>query len=287
MYIDLSHMKSGFCDRLRQITFCIAYNRLKKKNIKIIKIFEIKNKECPYYFTDLMELKGLKVFNLKSKKTKDQNIKMDPFNSSISIETCKKHNTDNLNNAKLLEEWKSTYKILIPKKKFKKKINKISKKKNLACIHSRITDKHLGFFSFLLEIPNKDVIFSYQINDFYKNVFKLIPKKIRNIYVASDEEFSRKKLIKNLETNFKIIGDKPIFKKNKLRQTSGEQFIIDLFVMSKCNIIISSTGGNVPLTATLISDRKILYLKWTETRDIYKIINFSRSFIYQLRNIFR
>ena len=155
MYIDLSHMKSGFCDRLRQITFCIAYNRLKKKNIKIIKIFEIKNKECPYYFTDLMELKGLKVFNLKRKKTKDQNIKMDPFNSSISIETCKKHNTDNLNNAKLLEEWKSTYKILIPKKKFKKKINKISKKKNLACIHSRITDKHLGFFSFLLEIPNK------------------------------------------------------------------------------------------------------------------------------------
>ena len=32
-------------DRLRQITFCIAYNKLKKKN-KIIKIFEIKTKEC-------------------------------------------------------------------------------------------------------------------------------------------------------------------------------------------------------------------------------------------------
>lgn len=287
MYIDLSYMKSGFCDRLRQITFCIAYNKLKKKKNKVIKIFEIKTKECPYYFTELMELEGLRVFNLKRKKTKNQNIKMDPFNSSISLETCKKYNTDNLDNLKLLEEWKSTYKILRPKKKFKKEIDKISKKKNLACIHSRITDKHLSLFDFFLEIPNKDVIFSYQINDFYKNVFNFIPKKIKNIYISSDEEFSRNKLIRNLKTNFKIIGDKPIFKKNKLRQTSGKQFIIDLFVMSKCKFLISSTGGNVPLTATLISDRKISYLKWTKTRDIYKIINVLRNFIYQLRKIFR
>ena len=164
---------------------------------------------------------------------------------------------------------------------------KFQKKKNLACIHSRITDKHLSLFDFLLEIPNKDVIFSYQINDFYKNVFNFIPKKIKNIYISSDEEFSRNKLIRNLKTNFKIIGDKPIFKKNKLRQTSGKQFIIDLFVMSKCKFLISSTGGNVPLTATLISDRKISYLKWTKTRDIYKIINVLRKFIYQLRKIFR
>ena len=83
---------------------------------------------------------------LQEIKGKDQNIKMDPFNSSISIETCKKHNTDNLNNAKLLEEWKSTYKILIPKKKFKKKINKISKKKK-SSLHSLENNRQtFGFF---------------------------------------------------------------------------------------------------------------------------------------------
>ena len=42
MYIDLSKMNSGFCDRLRQITFCIAYNKILKKKIRKIEIFEIK-----------------------------------------------------------------------------------------------------------------------------------------------------------------------------------------------------------------------------------------------------
>ena len=42
---------------------------------------------------------------------------MDPFNSEISIKNCYKYNTKNLDNRKLLKEWKKTYQILKPKKK--------------------------------------------------------------------------------------------------------------------------------------------------------------------------
>ena len=63
MYIDLSNMNSGFCDRLRQITFCIALHKLKKLREKKIGIFEITNSECPYKFSTLLNIKGFKVNN--------------------------------------------------------------------------------------------------------------------------------------------------------------------------------------------------------------------------------
>ena len=50
MYVDLSNMYSGFCDRLRQLTFCIAYETLQKKQLSVIEIFENKNAECPLHF---------------------------------------------------------------------------------------------------------------------------------------------------------------------------------------------------------------------------------------------
>ena len=34
MYVDLSNMYSGFSDRLRQLTFCIAYEQLQNKDFK-------------------------------------------------------------------------------------------------------------------------------------------------------------------------------------------------------------------------------------------------------------
>ncbi len=286
MYIDLSDLNSGFCDRLRQITFCIAYEKLKRKKVKKIEIFERKNKECPFYFTDLLSIHKYKVINIKKKNKKIKSLKMNPYNSKISIETCKIFNQSiKINNEKLLKEWKKTYNLLKPKKKFIPKINKFLKYKNLTCIHSRITDKLKSYLNFLLEIPNKDVIYKKQINEFCNNINKMIDKKTSNIYIASDEGVYRKKILKSLDKRFKIINKKQYFKKGKLRQTSGEDFITDLFVMSSSNVIISTTGGNVPLTALLISKKRQKYIKWTSAKLNYKISHLIRRVIFFLRNI--
>jgi hypothetical protein len=61
MYVDLSNMHSGFCDRLRQLTFCIAYEQLQKKKINIIEIYEKKNQECTFYISELVKLKNCKI----------------------------------------------------------------------------------------------------------------------------------------------------------------------------------------------------------------------------------
>lgn len=287
MYIDLSQMKSGFCDRLRQITFCIALEKLKNKEIKKIQIYEIKTNECPYYFTDLMCLKNIYIYNLKKKK-KIKTIKMNPFNSEISLKTCAKFNKDHkVDNFKLLEEWKNIYKLLIPKKKFLSKINFFLKKKKITCIHSRVTDKLLHYLDTLLEIPSKDVIYKKQLEDFCRNVCKLIPSGTKNIYLASDEGIYREKIANNLRSHYKIINENFFFNKKKLRQTSGENFIIDLFVMANCTSIISTTGGNVPLVATLISKNYQTFIKWTNFKFIYKINLLLRTLVYLLRKIFK
>lgn len=285
MYIDLSDLNSGFCDRLRQITFCIAYEKLKKNKVKKIEIFERKNKECPFYFTDLLSIHKYKVINIKKKNKKIKSLKMSPYNSNISIETCKIFNQSiNINNEKLLKEWKKTYKLLKPKKKFIPKINKFLKHKNLICIHSRITDKLTSYFDSFFEIPNKDIIYKRQIFEFCNNLNKLIKKNTKNIYIASDEGFYRNRIINSLDKKFKIINKSQNFKKAKLRQTSGEDFVVDLFVMSNSKSIISTTGGNVPLTALLISAKRKKFIKWTTVKLNYRISFFIRCLIFYLRN---
>lgn len=289
MIIDLSKMKSGFCDRLRQITFCIAIEKLKGTKINKIFIYEIKNKECPYYFSELLKFKNYRVANIKKNVSNKNLIRMNPFNSKISLETCKRFNSDyKINNKKLLIEWKKTYQILEPQKKIKKKIDKLLKKKDFYCIHTRVTDKLVSYLDYLLELPDKDVIYQNQLNNFCLNVGKIIPSiKNLDIYLSSDENIYREKIVKNIENKSSIINPYVKYNKNKLRQTNGEDFIVDLFMMSKSSKIISTTGGNVPLTALLISKRKIDYLKWTSIGIFNKFNIIIRYCIFYLRKIIK
>ena len=285
MYVDLTNMNSGFCDRLRQLTFCIAYEKLQNNKFKFINIYEKKNPECPYYISELIKIKNFKLRNVKKKNL--QTIKMDPFNSDISIENCHKYNSKKVDNSKLLEIWKKTYTMIHPKKKIITKVNKIIKYKKYVAIHVRLTDKLVSFKDYIFELPKKDVITNFQIKSFYKNINNILDKKIKYIYIASDENILKKKLENKLiNQGYKIIERDISYNPNKLRQTSGYDFVIDLFSLSKADYIISSTGGNVPLTAKLISKRKIKYIKWTNYKTIYILLNILRRGIYKLRSLF-
>ncbi len=284
MYIDLSKMNSGFCDRLRQITFCLAFNKLSKKKLKIVEIYEIKNRECPYFFSELLKINKCIVKNVKKKNI--NTIKMTPFDSSLSIDTCKKYNNNkSISNSKLLDEWKKSYKLLIPKNKIKSKIKKLKKKGKYISIHLRLTDKLVSYFEFFFEIPKKDIILKSQINMFINELENLIPKKCKNIYLASDEGFYKKKIEKSLSKKFNLINHNIHYHSKKLRQTSGENFIFDLFAMANSDYIISSTGGNVPFTSLLISKKKIKYLKWINLKFSFKFLNFVRNCLYAARSI--
>lgn len=285
MYVDLSNMHSGFCDRLRQLTFCIAYEQLQKKKINIIEIYEKKNQECPFYISELVKLKNCKIKNVNKKK--NEVIKMDPFNSEISIQNCIKYNSKNLDNQKLLKKWKETYKKLKPHKKINLKLNKILKNKKFVAIHIRLTDKLVSLKNYFLEIPTKDIIYGKQFEEFVKNIIFMIPKKYKFVYLSGDENIFQKEVKEKLKNNFNIIERKKKYDKKKLRQTSGEDFIIDLFAISRSSLIISSTGGNVPYTSNLISGVKQQYIKWTNYKLQYRFYHKVRKVIFFARNLFK
>ena len=211
---------------------------------------------------------------------------MDPFNSEISIKNCYKYNTKNLDNRKLLKEWKKTYQILKPKKKIKFKLDKIIKNKKYVSIHIRLTDKLVNFKNYFLEIPTKDVIYFKQFKEFMNDIENLIPGKYKYIYLCSDENIFKKKLKEKLKNKFKFIERNIKFNKKKFRQTSGEDFIIDLFAMSKSSLIISSTGGNVPYSSNLISGVKQNYIKWINYRLKYRFFYKIRQVIFNIRNLY-
>ncbi len=283
MYVDLSNMNSGFCDRLRQVTFCIAYEKLQNKKIKFINIYEKKNSECPFYISDLISIKGCILKNIKKKNP--QAIRMDPFNSEISIENCIKYNSKKIDNFKLLKMWKKSYQSIQPKKEVLSKLKSIIKKKKYVAIHIRLTDKLVSLKDYMLELPRKDVIYKNQLKEFLENVQSIIPKKYKYIYISSDEEIYKNKIKKLLNRKYKFIDRKIKYNRNKLRQTSGNDFMIDLFSMSKSSLIISSTGGNVPYTSNLISGFSQNYIKWINFKTKYKLLNCLRKFIFLMRNL--
>ena len=90
MIIDLSKIKSGFSDKLRAVTYCIALNKLSNKKHNTFFIYETKTKECPFKFIDLCKVKNIKIVKLKNKEK--SNIKLNSYNTEITLENCIKNN---------------------------------------------------------------------------------------------------------------------------------------------------------------------------------------------------
>lgn len=158
MLIDLQKLDTGFCDRLRQITFCIALAKLKK--IKTLSIYELKNKECPFKFIDYCRIKNFKIIELKKNLHINASIQMTPYNSSLSLANCILHNPyKEIDNKLLLSEWIKSYKDIIFSNAIKKKVkNVINKKTNFIGIHIRLTDKVVTLFNKIKYSFEKDLI---------------------------------------------------------------------------------------------------------------------------------
>ena len=97
----------------------------------------------------------------------------------------------------------------------------------------------------------------------------------------------RLKLTSILKKEYNIINNIIKFNSNKLRQTSGDDFILDLFIMSESDYLISTTGGNVPDTALMISQKNKKYIKWTSTKQKYRIFFLIRTILFNLRRSFK
>lgn len=289
MIIDLSELTDGFCSKLKVISFFLSVIKLKRLK-KVFYIYEKKTIESPYLFRDLCLIKNFKIIKLK-KKPKDTII-FNPYNYAYALkELKKKYKIESNCNIKFDLLSRLSYKNFTPIKKIKKKIDRLNLPKNFISIHIRTTDRTLKIKHCLRAIQFPEMIFDFQINNMIKNLPNFISSKskIKNIFICSDNEFYKKKVLKKITNDFNIFSNNTYYTTNNFRQTNGIDFITELFSLSKSQIIISTVGGAVPNSAALISNKLIKIYKWTNKLNyfiFFKTIVISIYYIKKIKSLF-
>ena len=269
MIIDLSELTDGFSSKLRVISYFLAtikINKLKKK----IYIYEKKNNESPYLFTDHCLIKDFKIIKLKKKpKT---TILFNPYNNVAELKKLKSDNFIDKKKNKIFNLIAELYyKNFAPNKRIQKKINKINLPTNFIGIHVRSTDRTVNIKNCIKNIQFMEMIFDFQIKNMIKNInnFIKLKSKINNIFICSDDKFNKKNFFIELIKKNNVYSNQSKFKTSKFRQTRGIDFITELFCLSKSKIIISTVGGGVTKAAYLISGKKIKIYKWTNIFNLF------------------
>ena len=269
MNIDLSHLTDGFSSKLKIISYYLAI--IKINNLKkILFIYEKKNNEAPYLFTDLCLIKNFKIIKIK-KKPKTE-ILFNPYNYSLELKKLKKqYSITKKKNKKFSLLSELCYKYFIPNDKTQKKIDNINLPKNFIAVHVRSTDRVVSIKNFIVKIQFHEMIFDLQIKNMLNKINNAIKNytKLNNIFISSDDKFYKNKFIFELKKKYNVYFNKSKFQTTKLRQTRGIDFITELFCLSRSKIVISSVGGGVVQAAYLISGRKIKIYKWINIINLF------------------
>ena len=285
MNIDLSNLTDGFCSKLKVISYFMAVIELNNSR-KILCIYEKKTNECPFLFTNLCLIKRFRIIKLYRKpKT---NIRFNPFNHNEEL--SKLHNKylgKNIKFEKLIKTSELLYKNFIPNNKIKKKINMIKLPKNFIGIHIRSTDREIQIKNFMKKIQFEEMIFDFHLK---KMIIKLSNylaslSTIKNIFISSDNKNYKNLLNNYFKNKYNVFYNKSKYKTKNFRQTNGYDFVTELFCLSKSKLIVSSLGGAVPLSASLISKKKIKVLKLTNQLNIYFIFKWIIFLIFKFKSL--
>lgn len=289
MNVDLSALTDGFSSKLKIISFFYAIIKIKKLK-RILLIYEKKNKESPYLFTDHFLIKKFKIIKLKRKpKTK---IQFNPYNYVSELKKLKLENSIKKNKDKkfnLISD--QCYKNFTPSKKIAKRIKDINLPKNFISIHIRSTDRVITLNNFIKKIQFKEMIFDFQIKNMINQISNFIKNctKLNNIFISSDHMYYKNIFFLNLKKNYNVYLNHSKFKPKKFRQTRGIDFITELFCLSKSKIIISTVGGAVTNAAYLMSGKKLKIFKWIDILNIFlifKLIVIIIFFSKRIKSIF-
>lgn len=149
-----------------------------------------------------------------------------------------------------------------------------------------MTDKLVSLKQKLFELPWKDTVTIQEFLNFKNIILLKLLKNNNNFFIASDDLKTKNLIIEIInKKKKKYFFNNSKYSIKNFRQTSGEDFIIDLFLLSKCDKIYSS-GGGVPDTALLMSKKKIKLIKWNKSKVFYFNINTLSSLIFNIRKFF-
>ena len=285
MIIDLSELTDGFSSKLRVISYFLAVINIKKLQKKIY-IYEKKSVDAPFLFTDLCSIKHYKISKLKKKPSSE--VIFTPYNYLDAINLLKKkYFIKKKQNEKFNFISDLSYKNFSPNLKIKNKIKKIGLPNKFTGFHIRATDREINIKNFIKKIQFKEMIFDFQTNYMLENILKYpsFKKLLKNTFICSDDVVYKKKTVNIFSNKVNIFFNNSKFNKKKHRQTSGIDFVTELFCLSKSHTIISNVGGNVVNTAYLLSNKKIKVYKWTEVLNLFILLKYLVLLIFWIKNI--
>ena len=284
MHINLLNIKSGFSDRLRAIAYYIAINALLKKD-KTFTISEKKTEECNFRFKNYCYIKNSTIYN--TAKNKPSPILLTPYNSSINLKNAKNNNCySNINAGKLFVEWKKSFNKIFPKKNIQKLIKKINLPQDYFSIHLRTTDKVIKFKKIIEQTNYIDNILDVQLAYYENNLINILKNytNIKNIFIASDDIILRNRVVILLKkNNYNVYFNNCKFNLKNLRQTSGKDFVIDLFCIAKSKLVISTVGAGVVQSAYYLSNQKLKIIILNNTFNITFIFRLLVLIIFYLK----
>lgn len=267
--INYSGFPTGFCDRLRAITFAIAVCEI--NNLCKIKLNYDVTPESPWEIEKLIAIE-----NISLERTRETEslfcVEMTPHDSSPSFVNALVHNGvfRPFSSFKLLLLWKRAYTRLRPADDLG-----VFESPSIG-VHIRSGDK-LSDRVGLLSTTQEEVNYFIQtvVRRFVQTPDVGKSSSLPAAYIASETSEIHNSVVNVLlEEGYRVINRPRNWSRNGIRTTDSRALIEDLFILSRCNKIYSNLGGGVPHTAHLISGRKA------------QLINFSRRSIKRFLWVF-
>jgi hypothetical protein len=248
----------GLSDLLRKIIFCTAVSGL--RNDRILYIRQEPTFGCPYSFIDLCDIKGF-VLRPWNESLGSAELTMAANDLSFDSRGVKLYKPRDLTigDEEFLELWIQSYQLLCPKSHIKSRIDSLQVDENCIGFHVRRTDKvNKNPDSWEIHENKKSLL---ERKSRYAISWVLREHKTRKIFLACDNEQSKLYWTRYLvQKKCTVIANNSFFDSNKFRQTSGEDFIIDLFALARCGVIIQTIPSGVVDTAARINGKnKIVY----------------------------
>ena len=252
MVVDLTHHVSGFCDRLRQITFCITIADLKKDYKLYFK--EPNTIQCPFSFLDVCDVEGFET-DFWSPEIGPAGLSMVPW-VRVDLATVKQYKPVDLQvtNSEFLERWLKAYKKVQPKAEVREKIDALNVGSDCLGVHLRFTDKVVA-----KPWAPDEMLQPRDVKPIEKALMKSIEREAKKlslakIFVASDNQTAKKRWGKTLaRKGYQVIVHDAHFDPEQLRQTSGPDFAVDLFTLARCRVIVGTTPSYVVRTAAWVN----------------------------------
>lgn len=253
MIIDLTGFNGnvGFCDRFRQVSFCATIANLRQD--KTLFFREASTKGSQSKIAEILKIQGFEI------KTWDESLgaaeyRLNSDNSAPSLERVKQLKPPDLriNDKSFLELWLSTYKSFSPRTDIREKIENIGVDKECIGLHIRLTDK-------ISENPSPWEIHPRELEQVKKRTVYAIQSaikktRLKKVYLATDCSKARLEWKNKLDSwgATVLLNPYAAYDEKQFRQTSSEDFFIDLFSLARCRQVVCSVNSGVPWTAAKI-----------------------------------